>query len=317
MVNKYIVTPVLSIIIPVYKVEKYIHRCLDSIYNQVIDLRLFEVIVVNDGSPDNSVSIINEFVTSYSNIKLISQPNSGLSVARNTGLLHAEGDYVWFVDSDDWLKENSLQIILNYIDNYKCVLFASTLEYSYDDSQRNKLERNLKEDLFLSSSEYLLSYSVGASQRYIIKRSLLVDNNIKFYPNILHEDNEFGPRVLVAAKNVLLIHKIVYNYYQRSGSIMSSWNIYNTKGALCAYESVIKLSRTISEKSLYNAVLYFALKCLVFSFPKQYIDSSLDIRQLYNQYRKEIRVLSWQLLFSTLPLKKRGKAFVIMLQNLF
>ena len=98
----------LSIIIPVYKVERYIKATLQSVFNQNIDTTSYEVIVINDGTPDDSMSIVTEFSKKHENLFIISQANQGLSCARNAGLKRAKGDYVWFVDSDDTIVDNAI-----------------------------------------------------------------------------------------------------------------------------------------------------------------------------------------------------------------
>ena len=103
---------ILSIIIPVYNVELYICRCLDSIYCQNQDLNKFEVIVINDGTPDNSMSFVYKYASKYKNLLVIEQKNQGLSAARNVGLIMAKGDYIWFVDSDDMVMPNSLDFLI-------------------------------------------------------------------------------------------------------------------------------------------------------------------------------------------------------------
>ena len=103
----------LSIIIPVYNVEQYLKTCLDSVLHQNIAISEYEVIVVNDSSPDGSLAIAEEYARKNSNIKIVTRPNGGLSAARNTGLEHALGEYVWFVDSDDWIEENCLSRLLS------------------------------------------------------------------------------------------------------------------------------------------------------------------------------------------------------------
>ena len=91
----------LSIIIPVYNVEKFITRCLHSCVSQNLSINEFEIVVVNDGTRDNSMKFVSQFAEEYSNISIINQENKGLSAARNRGLSVAKGDYVWFVDSDE------------------------------------------------------------------------------------------------------------------------------------------------------------------------------------------------------------------------
>ena len=126
----------LSIIIPVYKVEKYIARCLDSIFNQKVDDSLIEVIVVNDGTPDNSMQIVNSYVAMHRNLTIINQENQGLSVARNVGLAKATGDYVWFVDSDDWLVEDAFSILFGYMKDNP-TLISSPLIASFENEKNN------------------------------------------------------------------------------------------------------------------------------------------------------------------------------------
>lgn len=102
----------LSIIIPIYNVEQYVHICLDSIYRQGIDEELFEVILINDGTENRSIEVIADIIYNHSNIKVINQKNQGLSVARNNGIAIANGEYILFVDSDDQLIYNSLKPLI-------------------------------------------------------------------------------------------------------------------------------------------------------------------------------------------------------------
>lgn len=95
----------LSIIIPVYNVERYLRQCLESCLSQDVPKSQYEVIIVNDGSPDNSQAIIDEYSSKYDNVRVLKKKNGGLSSARNAGLNIASGDYIWFVDSDDWVAD--------------------------------------------------------------------------------------------------------------------------------------------------------------------------------------------------------------------
>ena len=135
--------PLISIIIPIYNVEKYIFTCLESIVSQPLkEDNNIEIIVVNDGTPDNSMSIVNEYVSKYPNIYVYEQFNQGPSIARNMAISKANGDYILFVDSDDWLLPNSLNGIFEIIQkNPSIELFSSplTMYYSSEGGVENTL----------------------------------------------------------------------------------------------------------------------------------------------------------------------------------
>ena len=136
----------LSIIIPVYNSEKYVRHTLESIYGQPFDQTLVEVIVVNDGTPDNSMQIVNEFAAKSATLKVIEQENRGLSAARNAGLGLAQGKYIWFVDSDDWIEDGFLQKVLPLLkERNDDVFLFRTREYS-EQTGEPTLERHLLSD---------------------------------------------------------------------------------------------------------------------------------------------------------------------------
>lgn len=293
----------LSIIIPVYNVEKYIRRCLDSIFNQDLPPENFEVIIVNDGTPDKSMAIVNYYVNLHKNIKIINQANQGLSSARNNGLAVAIGKYVWFIDSDDWIKKESLSLLFGYFDK-QYNLIATNLYYTYDNPTDNRFEREIKQDLLLSSKKYISNYSVGASQRYIIKRDFLTKNNLKFYPGILHEDAEFNLRLVYTAREVYLLKNPLYFYYQgNSNSIMSSWKLKNS-------EDMYKVYKLLTVFWKEKVITDLKLTCRIYSF--KVLLTSLDLKDdlefclFYKKIKKEIKEEALCLFFSkNLSLKQR------------
>ena len=218
---------ILSIIIPVYNVEKYIRKTLESIFESTFPKSELEVIVVNDGTKDNSMSTVNEFAAKFDNLKIINQENQGLSVARNTGLKAARGQYVWFVDSDDWVEYDSLPFLLKHLEHSdKDVLMFKIREY--DEEGKILLERffhDNKNEEQVSGTDvvlYMKKYGIDITpmQQYIICRDFLLANNLFFVPGIYHEDMEFAPRMLITAKRVSVIPKVIYCYLRRSsGSI--------------------------------------------------------------------------------------------------
>lgn len=218
----------LSIIIPIYNVQKFIEECLDSICSQIIEAFPTEIIVVNDGSPDNSMTIVNRISSMKPNIfHIIDQENQGLSMARNNGLKAAKGEYVWFVDSDDFLLPHALQKIKEYIDKYPDVdVFSTFLRHFYENS--GKFKDNIKAWKKVGTGkEYLYAkMPIGASQRFICKRNFLIENNLQFQPRRLHEDAIWGYEMLYMAKSICVIETPLYVYRIRMcGSIMSSIKI--------------------------------------------------------------------------------------------
>lgn len=259
----------LSIVIPVYKVEKFIYQCLDSIYSQGMDENWFEVVVVNDGTPDKSMDVVDKF-RDHTNLTIINQTNQGLSVARNNGMDKSKGEYVWFVDSDDWLEPNALSDVKGYIEKYPDVeVFASVLMMNYE--KDGTKEKEYKPNLNVRSGrDYMFrnhNANRGACSRYIFKRSFLQEYDLRFMPGVYHEDGEFSNRMLYLAKSLMIIPKPVYNYRIReSGSIMSSRN-------MKANEDLVKIFfslRDFAEKYVkgnedYWQYRYVIYQCLISS----------------------------------------------------
>lgn len=208
-----------------YNVEKYIEKCLLSCIKQDISPQSYEIIVVNDGSPDNSLLIAEKIARDSKNIRIISQQNGGLSVARNKGLSLAKGDYVWFVDSDDWIEGNCLNGIIDCLNRTHPDFLQLQFRYAYDDSLKNKDSFCLINNV-VSGIEQIKNGGVPIPAQFAIySREFLIRNNLLFYPGIFHEDCEFKPRALFLAERCASYDKVVYNYYQRStGSITSVTN---------------------------------------------------------------------------------------------
>ena len=212
----------LSIIIPMYNVELYIAKCLLSCLNQDVSSSEYEIVVVNDGSPDNSLQIAEHIVSTIDNVTVVSQPNGGLSVARNTGLMHAKGEFVWFVDSDDWIEENCLGGILERLDKTQPDFLQLQYRLSYDDESKNK-NVYCTIDGIVSGVQQINNGGVPIPAQFAIyRREFLLNKHLEFYPGIFHEDCEFKPRVLFFAERCAAYDKVVYNYYQRAGGSITS-----------------------------------------------------------------------------------------------
>ena len=216
----------LSIIIPVYNVEKYIRSCLESVFRQGLDDDCFEIIMVNDGTCDNSFQTIEDIILLHSNIHIIEQPNLGLGVARNNGLIYANGKYVLFVDSDDLLVDNSLQKILHFaVGSDADIVSADYLEIEDDCVPHCEINYEVLEMLDMwegTSFDFFLYKFDGRSfvWRNLYKRQFLNCQSIRFVPNICFEDILFNTECVLKSHKCLKISTPLYVYRQRYDSFV-------------------------------------------------------------------------------------------------
>lgn len=217
---------IISIIIPVYNVEHYVEKCVQSCALQ--NCSDFEIIVVNDGSTDKSAGIINTMVKDFSNISVINQENQGLSVARNAGLHVAQGEYVWFVDSDDWIEPNCLGRITNKLKDDLDILQLQ-YRYTYEDASLNKDAPFTIIDGLKSGKQVTIHGGLPAPAQFCVYRTeFLRKNGLEFVRGIYHEDSEFKPRATYLAEKIASDSEVSYNYLQRtSGSITSKFRLKN------------------------------------------------------------------------------------------
>lgn len=213
---------ILSIIIPAYKVESYIEKCILSCLNQDLDEADYEIIVVNDGSPDRSSDIAKQIALKNTNIQVIDRPNGGLSVARNTGMKAARGDYYFFVDSDDWIENNCLGEICRKLQSEEPdILYIGAADNFEGLLRRRNIMRDIKSK---KGRDALLSGIRPEAQLSITKASFMRLHNFSFMEGVLHEDSELTPRMYYFASKVAFHDKIVYNFYPNQQSITRSVN---------------------------------------------------------------------------------------------
>ena len=222
-----------SIIIPVYNVEKYLEHCLYSVLNQTFTD--FEVICVNDGSTDGSLAVLHDceqkFLSADFPFSIINQENAGLSDARNTAIRAAKGDYIFLLDSDDWIAENTLEILNKNIDNQDFIVFNG--ERFFEDGRTEKPDKGILETK-LTGWEYYNKYALKSRKFHFVcavlrlyRREFLIENELFFKKGIYHEDNLFTPLCCYYAENVKVIPDILYIYRIRGGSITTqSWYSY-------------------------------------------------------------------------------------------
>lgn len=209
----------LSIIVPVYNVEKYITKCASSLLSQTCSSDKFEVIFVNDGTKDNSIAILKEIIgdQTHTNFHIIEKQNGGLSSARNYGIKKSCGEYIWCVDSDDWIEENSINTVLHHISNHPDIILTSCVFMNYPNTETT--EKTKIQVHKADGPTIMRNHPFFMAPTFIIKRKYWDTNGFQFHEGLLHEDTELMPRILYHAKSVEVIREPLYHYLQRTGSI--------------------------------------------------------------------------------------------------
>lgn len=212
--------PEITVVIPVYNVEKYVEKCVKSIALQSCEN--VSVVLVNDGSTDNSGAICDRLAAEYSNVKVMHQTNKGLGGARNTGIENCKTDYIMFLDSDDCLTPDTLKICANIISSNQCDMVLFDMLSVYDDGSKGvKYTVPVIPDKLLSADELKpLAFYSGACNR-VYKTKLFKETGIRFPEKVWYEDLRTVPLLVPYVKNVYYYSKKpLYFYLQRRGSIM-------------------------------------------------------------------------------------------------
>lgn len=227
-------TKTISIIIPVYNLENIINHTLESLINQINDD--FEIIIVNDGSTDNTLEVINVFFqkVNFKNYRIINKVNGGVSSARNIGIYESSGEYLYFLDGDDYISNDMISTVRDYIDSYKpdVLIWGYNLVnenhesiFEYFDSYNFDSNKSSGLDAIKAILNENKSLSVCTCSA-LYRKEIIVENNIKYTEGCTNgEDQEFIFKVLLNAKSVYYIKKVLSFYYQREGSISNSFSI--------------------------------------------------------------------------------------------
>ena len=217
--------PRLSIIVPVYNVEKYLKKCIDKILDSTY--KDFELIIINDGTKDNSEQIIKEFLDKdeYKNkTTYIAKENTGLSDTRNLGMSIAKGEYIAFVDSDDYIETNMYELMMNKASENDFDVVVSDVRLVYEDSDKEQVISSAYEkDLFNKDEikQTMLTYYPVVWNK-IYKKSLL--EGIEFSKGVWYEDMEFNLKIYPRINSIGVVKVPLYNYLQRVGSITYTYN---------------------------------------------------------------------------------------------
>lgn len=223
-------TEKITVIVPVYNVENYLNKCLDSIITQTY--KNIEIIVVNDGSTDNSGEICQEYAQKDNRIVYIEQGNAGLSAARNTGLDNMSGDCVTFVDSDDWIEQDYLETLYKKIVEYQADIAVGNY-YSFNesegmfyfhilgDSYYEKVYDNVSIFENLYDSQEMKSFALISAWGKLYKAGLF--EQLRFDIGKLGEDGYLNQKIYLLAEKIVYIHKGIYSYRIRNNSLSRTW----------------------------------------------------------------------------------------------
>ena len=260
----------LSILIAAYNVETFITKCIDSCYDEEL-VSFYEIVVVNDGSTDETKKILDSFEYKFKNLKVINKFNEGLGAARNTGLDHALGEYVWMIDGDDFLEPNVISKILLNINEHSYDVFAfnyniikSDLVYNKYQNTSNRISKPIS-----GSNYYSLHYQNSYTWQYIFKKEIFDNFQIRFMERINMQDSEIFPRIMYHAKEVIYFDFTVYNYVQHENSFT---NTQNAQKRINYFESIIEVKKSLTnfaiEIQIKDPILYQGIQKKIISLHK-------------------------------------------------
>ena len=264
-----------SVIIPMYKVEEYLRECLDSVVNQT--LKDIEVICVDDGSPDRSAEIAAEYVEKYQNFKLIRKENGGLSDARNAGLDVATGEYIYFLDSDDYIASSMLEILYQKANENALDIIYFNANLVFQDAQIREKNKNYI-DYYTRRNDYSglcsgqnMFAKMQKDKKFlpsaclqIFRREFIEHNGFRFYTGILHEDNLFSFCCAMSAEKTDYVPDAFYFRCMHDDSIMTSQkSMRNVEGYIVSYYEALAFLRNVkiedSVAPVVNEFLYYSL----------------------------------------------------------
>lgn len=288
--------PKVSVIVPVYNVEKWVARCIESILKQTFNN--FEILLVNDGSTDNSLKICNEYQKVDSRINIINKKNGGLSDARNTGIKNAKGKYLIFIDSDDYVEKDYIEYLLNAVELQNADVAACEFNLVKESGSFIKKEtfnipgnlKNLTGIEFLNYKYKPYGATCVVAWNKIYSRYLF--DHISFKKGQYFEDDAILVPLFWNVAKVALVRKSLYNYVQREGSIMSTpLTQKKLQDRNNLYLNRIKFFKKKRNKRLYILAINECKDNIIASCKEKEVLSSINLRKYYqNLYRQLIHM---------------------------
>lgn len=250
----------LSIIVPVYNLAKCLEQCSAALFKQDLPESEYEVVFVDDGSSDESLSILRKIEGDNNNVKIITQPNSRQGAARNNGVANASGEYVFFVDGDDYLaldslsalygaaKQNNLDILFFNIDRLR-IGGAKVPYFRYKKGHIG---------IVYGGCEYLRLREMTLGPWYVFRRSFLLENNLKFAEKTRYEDSEFMLKACLRAQRIMNLDCVPYIYAEREGSTVSGASLGKTLDCQTILNRILEMRRGLADPMRRRCISYYA-----------------------------------------------------------
>ena len=254
--------PLLTVVIPVYNVEKYLNRCLESILIQ--EWKNYDIILVDDGSTDRSPQICDDYVKTYDFISVIHKENGGLSEARNTGISQAKGEYIYFPDSDDWIEPDTFIDLAEALESQKFDIISFNREFVKGEEDviiSDSVETQVfyGKDAFVHMLKH--SYITGFANDKIYRKSLFIDNNILFPSRKYYEDLGTNYKLFLSAQKVYATNQKYYHYLiDNPDSITQSWNEKKFRDMFGFYKEIFYsdfVRSQLNQEELHLSQLYY------------------------------------------------------------
>lgn len=276
----------LSVIIPIYNSEKYIQRCIQSVINQTY--KNLEIILINDGSTDNTQKILENFYKQDKRIIIINKENEGVSAARNIGIEISSGEYIHCLDSDDWIENDMYEDMIKKIELYDLDIIVSNFYWDYDNGRyeiKNCLP--IDENIIINNKDFLKKYffsgkSYPAIWNKIFKAELYKKNNIRYPSEIsIGEDMVTISKLFYCAEKIGKINKTYLHYIQNSGSITKNNNITKIKEIFRATEMIESYFNGLIDSEMITAFNYSVITNVLLS---EYDNKNNEYKKYVKKY---------------------------------
>lgn len=277
--------PILSVIIPVYNVEKYLRQCLDSVVNQTLED--IEVIVINDGSRDNSKMILDEYANRYDNIRVVDKINEGVAIARNIGIDMSKGKYIAFLDSDDYIDYDMYKNMITRIE----VENADIIQCGFElvDQNTNRTVGYIKNEACslnnIDATKLFLSFKIiGYTCNKVYRRKLFIDNDIKYPKVFCYEDMRVVLASFLNCNKMIIINKTYYKYRQVGTSLSKTASKKHIKTYIDQLEIWMKIIREFNNNELNQFIITFNLIAFINVLKMYILYLDCDRKLIYRKF---------------------------------